>query len=250
MDTNNDGNISFEEWRYIYESNTPIWTDLISRNFLLFLPATKPNLRAVLSYYSSTVTLDAEGDVHVTSDTVEGLGTHLFPKSLFGAIASIGQSPAVKSFPNNPESPSNGCSETCSPMGSKSQRCAGEREDEPPVREERHESTISLDNEDMSTSEGLLTSMLPHPGYFLAGGVAGVVSRTATAPFDRLKVYLISQTGVKNEAAKAIKEGAPVEALKKSSRPLIEAMRSLWRMGGIRSLFAGESFRHEVTEAG
>ncbi|ODQ64114.1 mitochondrial carrier [Nadsonia fulvescens var. elongata DSM 6958] len=31
-------------------------------------------------------------------------------------------------------------------------------------------------------------------GYFLAGGLAGVVSRTCTAPFDRLKVYLIANT--------------------------------------------------------
>lgn len=93
----------------------------------------------------------------------------------------------------------------------------------------------------MSKTEGLLTDMLPQPGYFLAGGIAGVVSRTATAPLDRLKVYLIAQTGAKSEAAKAIKEGAPVKALKKTSRPLIEATKSLWRMGGIRSLFAGKS---------
>ncbi|CRK31765.1 hypothetical protein BN1723_018465, partial [Verticillium longisporum] len=39
-----------------------------------------------------------------------------------------------------------------------------------------------------------LTSYIPDPGYFLAGAVAGGVSRTATAPLDRLKVYLLVNT--------------------------------------------------------
>lgn len=105
----------------------------------------------------------------------------------------------------------------------------------------RHRSPVFLANPVVSKSEGSLTVVLHQPGYFIAGGIAGVVSRTATAPLDRLKVYLIAQTGVKNEATKALKEGAPVKALKKTSGPLLEATKSLWRMGGIRSLFAGQS---------
>lgn len=92
VDTNKDGAISFDEWRYVNESNSSIQADSHDRNFLLFLPAAKPNLRAVLSYYSSTVTLDAEGDVHLTNDTVEGLGTHLFFEPLFENFPGIGQS--------------------------------------------------------------------------------------------------------------------------------------------------------------
>jgi solute carrier family 25 (mitochondrial phosphate transporter), member 23/24/25/41 len=65
-------------------------------------------------------------------------------------------------------------------------------------------------------------------GYFIAGGLAGMVSRTATAPLDRLKVYLIAQTGTKEAAVAAAKEGAPLQAVK-----------HLWKAGGIRSLFAG-----------
>lgn len=87
--------------------------------------------------------------------------------------------------------------------------------------------------------EQRLTENTPHLGYFLAGGIAGVVSRTATAPFDRLKVYLIAQTGVKNSTARAAKEGAPLQAAGRASRTLIEATKELWRAGGIRSLFAG-----------
>ena len=66
-----------------------------------------------------------------------------------------------------------------------------------------------------------------------------MVSRTATAPLDRLKVYLIAQTGSKRTAVKAAKEGAPVQAVKRIGQPLIDATKELWKAGGIRSLFAG-----------
>lgn len=47
----------------------------LSRNFLLFIPAGTPNLRAVLSYYSSTATVNPEGDVHI-NDSLQGLGNY------------------------------------------------------------------------------------------------------------------------------------------------------------------------------
>ena len=76
-------------------------------------------------------------------------------------------------------------------------------------------------------------------GYFIAGGLAGIVSRTATAPLDRLKVYLIAQVANKKAAVQAVKEGSPTQALHHIGRPLIEATKELWNAGGIRSLFAG-----------
>ncbi|KAI9836398.1 MAG: hypothetical protein M1819_001428 [Sarea resinae] len=76
-------------------------------------------------------------------------------------------------------------------------------------------------------------------GYFLAGAIAGVVSRTATAPLDRLKVYLIAQTGFSKPALAAAKEGQPVIAAKNAGRPLWQATKELWRAGGMQSMFAG-----------
>lgn len=49
-----------------------------ARNFLLFIPSGVPNLRAILSYYSATANVNAEGDVHI-NDTLQGFGksTHI-----------------------------------------------------------------------------------------------------------------------------------------------------------------------------
>lgn len=66
-----------------------------------------------------------------------------------------------------------------------------------------------------------------------------MISRTATAPLDRLKVYLIAQTGPTNHAVTALKEGDAVQASKQVARPLVDACRTLWRTGGISSFFAG-----------
>lgn len=103
------------------------------------------------------------------------------------------------------------------------------------------------------SSEGdffLSSETLNGIGYFLAGGLAGVVSRTCTAPFDRLKVYLIASSGhsVQKPAANmssiktTIKEAgaeSAKSALKKEPGPLIRAFKHLWSQGGIRAFFVG-----------
>lgn len=85
-----------------------------------------------------------------------------------------------------------------------------------------------------------LTDFAPDPGYFVAGAVAGGLSRTATAPLDRLKVYLLVNTRASTEtAASALKQGRPLVALNNAVRPFSDAVKDLWKAGGMRSLFAG-----------
>ncbi|KAL9103905.1 MAG: hypothetical protein Q9163_001098 [Psora crenata] len=224
VDSNHDGVITFDEWR----------------NFLLFIPADARNLRAVLSYYSSTVTVNAEGDVHVSNDTVEGLGKHHFLQALFGNATRIfrpAQSSPLSPQPSVPPTShqplmqvldkSNESSFPWDPGESRTDTNGS------------FKSVVVVQDQNASREGGLLTDILPDPGYFVAGGIAGVVSRTATAPLDRLKVYLIAQVAVKEDAVQAAKSGAPLKAAKTAARPLVEASKTLWQMGGIKSLFAG-----------
>ncbi|KAF2861707.1 mitochondrial carrier [Piedraia hortae CBS 480.64] len=76
-------------------------------------------------------------------------------------------------------------------------------------------------------------------GYFIAGGLSGITSRTLTAPLDRLKVYLIAQTGNAEDAIQAAKSGNAVKATAHGMATLVNACKELWAAGGIRSLFAG-----------
>ena len=84
------------------------------RNFLLFLPTDTdtPALKAVLSYYSSAVSLNAEGDTSIREDTLEGLGRSppKFLSILFGAIVNITSTSSQhnSSFPSEAQqSPAN-----------------------------------------------------------------------------------------------------------------------------------------------
>lgn len=66
-----------------------------------------------------------------------------------------------------------------------------------------------------------------------------MISRTSTAPLDRLKVYLIAQTSPKDAAVDAITKGSPFSAVRHFTKPLVDACKDLWAAGGMRSLFAG-----------
>lgn len=99
------------------------------------------------------------------------------------------------------------------------------------------------EEEECDTKLGIsrLTQYLPEPGYFIAGALAGGISRTATAPLDRLKVYLLVNTKTKAGAAlDTAKTGQPISAVRTAGKPIRNAVHELWRAGGIRTFFAGE----------
>ncbi|SPQ20336.1 ef2e8f01-a678-410d-b25d-0e303925158c [Thermothielavioides terrestris] len=102
------------------------------------------------------------------------------------------------------------------------------------------EDVSDLVGEDPARVATRLTDLLPDPGYFLAGAVSGGVSRTATAPLDRLKVYLLVNTKTSsNVAIAAAKQGRPLVALRNAGGPIVDAIVSLWKAGGLRTFFAG-----------
>ena len=207
------------------------------------MPTPAPSLKAVISYYSSTVSVNPEGDVHVSHETVQGLGRRRFPTSFFGSFAAITKPPKPRIYTQQPP-----ISET---QPRTTDQGAPKPEIEPssfpwnpgdqiiPAHYTISPQALAVEDHVQPRRVRLLTDLLPEPGYFLAGGIAGVVSRTATAPLDRLKVYLIAHVGIKEEAIDTVKSGDAVRAAKIASRPLLDAAKTLWRMGGIQSMFAG-----------
>ncbi|PNY23910.1 Calcium-binding mitochondrial carrier SAL1 [Tolypocladium capitatum] len=260
MDENHDGYVSFDEWR----------------NFLLFMPARDHDsqLRAVLSYYYSVVNVTPEGDSIVSEETLEGLGTdgssYSFIQSFFGSLLRVASPAPFATSPPPPTTPTTlqnteraHAEEEALPAQTEKIDAAEATTDtivDAAATRRRKSSTDAMTRQDgdgtpdehlgeSQSSSGKavaakkkyrLTDFAPDPGYFLAGAIAGGVSRTATAPLDRLKVYLLVNTSSSSETAvTAIKHGRPVDAVKNATRPIREAVRDLYRSGGLRGFFAG-----------
>lgn len=233
------------------------------------VPHHDSQLKAVMSYYYSVVSVTPEGDSIVSEETLEGLGTTGPSRSLlysaFGSLFRV-------AFPwGHTESPSEaptirpGEDNTRSNVSSGSTVAvdAGETRAKPVIdavktegqpgaapgvfTEQVSDGTADQQSQRFSTDADaepekkfVLTDFIPDPGYFLAGAVAGGVSRTTTAPLDRLKVYLLVNTSNKTEAVTgALKSGGVLNAAKNAARPLSDAVKDLLRTGGVRSLFAG-----------
>ena len=221
----------------------------------------------MLSYFSAALIVNAEGDVSVGSEGHQGLGTAIF-SVLFGA--------GGHHKPRRPPRPthlrrnelgnqrdhfntrvSHRNTFPWDPGEHRQRSHSAMAKEDPPSSEhpngkawpaakglDRKPEVVDSKNAEIELRRPSIAQMLTHfvppPGYFVAGGIAGAVSRTCTAPLDRLKVYLIAQTSVKEHAVHALKSGSPTQFAKHALRPLMDATRELWRMGGLRSLWAGK----------
>lgn len=103
-----------------------------------------------------------------------------------------------------------------------------------------------LSNEDLDlSSEGDITptsEFIRGFSYFLAGGISGVISRTCTAPFDRIKVFLIARTDLASTLLNSKKDllvKNPKADINKIRSPIIKAITSLYRQGGIKAFYVG-----------
>lgn len=103
---------------------------------------------------------------------------------------------------------------------------------------------ILVDEEECEdVSESRLMSLLPEPGYFAAGALSGGISRTATAPIDRLKVYLLVDSKSKTKTVlTAAKGGSGLAALRQAGTPVTAAVTDLYKTGGLRTFFAGKNY--------
>jgi solute carrier family 25 (mitochondrial phosphate transporter), member 23/24/25/41 len=213
-------------------------------------------LEAALSFYSSIVTVNPEGDSLVSDETLEGLGTAGFLlQALFGSLLRIA----------SPEHPADAhristseLTDQISSIPTEMAASAASARYGAAVAIPQHVLTDAAVKRPLLQYEGAqqsgaqdisdvveedisgLTDLLPEPGYFLAGAVSGGVSRTATAPLDRLKVYLLVNTKTQtNAAVAAAKQGHPVAAMRSAGGPIVDAVVSLWKAGGLRTFFAG-----------
>lgn len=190
-----------------------------------------------MSYYQSAAQVTPEGDVHISDEALQGLGTTLdfLKTSAFGAITSLVR-PSKASHNRLP--PAEEASQAAAEASQAAQLAAADfydAEDEEVRVEEDPYIPVKPARRKLK-----LTDLVPDVGYFVAGGLSGITSRTVTAPLDRLKVYLIAQTTTAPDAVQAAKSGAPVKAGRQGVRTLVNACKDLWAAGGIRSLFAGK----------
>ncbi|KAI5457299.1 mitochondrial carrier domain-containing protein [Mariannaea sp. PMI_226] len=271
IDINNDGFITFDEWRPIDgpRDHSPDcdFYELADhgspRNFLLFMPAHDHDsqLHAVLSFYYSVVSVTPEGDSIVSEETLEGLGTDGFRSlfiTLFGSLLRVAfpsESPKSSDSPSIPSAEDINrqvLNEPTSPTPMETNAimadfyASDESADEALAHTlSQHAGAGTQDHIGTKVSKTehkkyKLTDFVPDPGYFVAGAIAGGVSRTATAPLDRLKVYLLVNTSSGSETAgAALRQGSPLAAVRNAAKPLGDAVRDLFRNGGIRSFFAG-----------
>jgi solute carrier family 25 phosphate transporter 23/24/25/41 len=229
VDANHDGVVTFEEWRQVMAQSSSTGADVQPRDFLLFLPA-NADLESVFAYYSgSTVSVNHEGDVHINHDASQSRGTLKALLAPFVAsLILVAQPPSVQRRRQSRGPARSLPSSDAAPVLFMPQVTAAEPATLPPS-----------DWSDWESVKPMLIACLPSTGYYAAGALAGIISRTATAPIDRLKVYLIAQTKSPFSGAQVVKGPAIVRPLVSAWNTTAYAVKDLWMAGGLRSLYAG-----------
>ncbi|BGP17904.1 hypothetical protein JCM10213v2_005952 [Rhodosporidiobolus nylandii] len=129
-------------------------------------------------------------------------------------------------------SPSSDASETAKAQRSKEQERIGSEDG-------RHDG--QGDEEEEEDNEQLHEMFAGAGKFLLAGGMAGAVSRTATAPFDRLKVYLItSPSTCPPPSAAAAHSATGAKPPRPGAGSLVQAVKAVYTQGGgIKAFWTG-----------
>jgi solute carrier family 25 (mitochondrial phosphate transporter), member 23/24/25/41 len=234
-------------------------------------PDPTTTLHAVFTFYSEILTLTSEGDSVVSEETLQGIGTTTgsLLDILFGSILRIAspnqaaQRQDVPPISSPTQFDEDDAQPQVPPLNHELASGDAAARELVAARRTKQASTASsaASGSDLSdphklgdteiepglsekpkSKNSVLIRYLPDPGYFVAGAVAGGISRTATAPLDRLKVYLLVNTrSASNLALDAAKKGRPLQLLLNAGKPLITAVTDLYKSGGLRGFFAGTS---------
>lgn len=214
LDQDGNGYIDFSEWR----------------EFLLFAPTyTQVSIKTVLSLLNSVAM--SKDETHTVPPQKNSKGRDslsLISKIFYGALSKIVERPAASPRTFGRTNP---LQATANHLSVSEKDCCPSPEP----------STTIIDNACASTTKSmsLLSDILPPPGYYISGAAAGVLSRTFTAPLDRIKVYLIADVSPSNEPRLSLKETLSLKSTRRIGQPLIDACKIIWRSGGLGSFFAG-----------